>query len=70
MKLGILCVSLRELTQSFPEWHIERISKYEDSTYIVLTNQDFDKVVVNLDSDGRIKNREHLINQRRLILNN
>lgn len=70
MKLGILCVSLRELTQSFPEWHVERIFKHEDYTCIVLTNQDFDKVVVNLDSDGRIKNREHLINQRRLILNN
>lgn len=70
MKLGILCVSLRELAQSFPEWHVERIFKQEDYTCIVLTNQDFDKVVVNLDSDGRIKNREHLINQRRLILNN
>lgn len=67
MKLDILMVSIRELSKSFPDWYVERMFKHDDSTCIILVNQNFDKIVANLDSDGRLKNRETIINQRRLI---
>jgi len=74
MKLGILCVSLRELAQSFPEWHVKAILRFgveqsEKRTEIVLENQNFDEITAILDADGRLVNREVLI-QQRSILNN
>jgi len=74
MKLGILMVSIREIANSFPDWHVkyifsQRTISNKKQTVITLSNQNFDEVEAILDEDGRLINRESLI-EKRSILNN